>query len=175
LPTLEQDVEVVVEQRCFGQPYLPEADAIREAAFAAFDRVMRGAALREADWEEDFDAAPGAEIGATLPRDVEPPNCGAGSPSALTEAQRHVLEHARQMLVQYRRQHDARLRANHAEETWAAARYSSTATPEEVKAANRTRLAAQKDHDRAWIDYLATAEHLCRTVERLVELEAPTD
>jgi hypothetical protein len=175
LPTLEQNVEMVVEQESFCQPYLPEADAIREAALATFDLMMTGTALRDAEWGEEIEAEHRAEVGVTLAGEIEASSRSTAPPSALAEAERSVLEDARQMLARYRQQQDARTCANGAEEAWAAARYSSTATPEEVKALNRTRLAAQKEHDRAWHEYLAIAQRLCRTIERLVELEAPGD
>jgi hypothetical protein len=175
LPTLEQNVEMVVEEESFCQPYLPEADSIREAALATFDLMMTGTALRDAEWGEEIEAEHQVGVGATLAGEMEAASRSAATPSALTEAQWNVLEEARQMLARYRQQQDTRTRANGAEEAWAVARYSSTATHEEVKAMNRTRLAAQKEHDRAWHEYLATAQRLCRTVERLVELEAPGD
>jgi hypothetical protein len=75
------------------------------------------------------------------------------------------------MLDAHRQQQEARMTATHAEQAWASARYSSSATNDEVKKAKRSKLAAQRAFGRAWDDYLVTAQILCYFVERLVELE----
>src|SRR5437867_2902309 len=71
LPTLEQNVEIAVEETSFHQPYLPESDAIREAALAAFDLVMAGTTLRQEEWGEKIRSEPWAEAGATLDEESE--------------------------------------------------------------------------------------------------------
>lgn len=84
-----------------------------------------------------------------------------------------VLAHARLLVVSDQQQQEARTAACHAEEAWVRVRYSTGATSEEVKAANRARLAARRVFTQAWEEYVAASQALCRSATGLVEHDGP--
>jgi hypothetical protein len=103
-------------------------------------------------------------------------DCAPDSTAPLAElerAQHDVLAHARLLVVRDQQQQEARAAACRAEEAWVRTRYSATATPEQVKAANRARLAARRAFAKAWEAYVAASQVLCRSATSMIEQEGP--
>jgi len=94
-------------------------------------------------------------------------------PHHLDRTRGDVLAHARLLVVSDQQQQQARAAACRAEEAWVRVRYSTGATSEEVKAANRARLAARRVFAQAWEEYVATSQALCRSATSLVEHDGP--
>jgi hypothetical protein len=94
-------------------------------------------------------------------------------PHDLDRAPGDVLAYARLLVDIDQQQQQARAAACRAEEAWVRIRYSTGATSEEVKAANRARLAARRVFAQAWEEYVAASQALCRSATGLVEHNGP--
>jgi hypothetical protein len=148
---------------------MPEAAAIRSAAYAACGLAEMRGETENLDAGDGWSAADGDErlpgesaaLAAQLATEV------AGS---LAQAQHAVLAAARQTLCAYQRQQEARAVANSAENEWMIACFSSGR--EQTRAAGRTRRAALRSHEEAWHAYQAQAQQLCKAAAWLVQLEA---
>jgi hypothetical protein len=97
----------------------------------------------------------------------------AALPAELERTQRDVLESVRLLVVSDQQQQQARAAACRAEEAWVRTRYSATATKEEVKAANRARLAAHRAFAKAWEEYVSVSQVLCHSAKSMLEQEGP--
>jgi hypothetical protein len=94
-------------------------------------------------------------------------------PAELEETASNVLAHVRLLVASDQQQQEARAAACRAEEAWVQIRYSTTAASEQVKMANRARLAARRAFAQAWEEYIAASQALCRSAAGLVEQEGP--
>jgi hypothetical protein len=148
---------------------MPEADAIRNAAYAAcgianegVEEVPDGAGAWGPAVTNTALRAESSAVAAMLSAEVA---------ESLEQARGAVLEAARQTLAAYRRQQEARTLANSAENEWMVACFSSGTTREQTRAANRTRRMALRSHEEAWHAYQALAQQLCEAVEWMVALE----
>jgi hypothetical protein len=143
-----------------GVPTVPTETEVIDRAADAETTARDGAAdsaAAVADWQA---------TGTGLAGDRRP------SGVALEPTRRDVLADARLLWISDQQQQEARTAACRAEEAWVRSRYCPHATKEELKAANRARLAARRVFAQAREEYLATSQVLCRTVERMVEQEA---
>lgn len=127
--------------------FLPEANAIREAALFAFGYIDTIAGERGAPKREE------------APAQLAPAGCAVADESA----QEELLSAVRQMVVAYREQTAALVEANRAEEAWLLVRFSSQFGPKERGAASRTRREKWQAYEEARRHYLATAERVVRS------------
>jgi hypothetical protein len=130
---------------------MPETDAIRSAALAACGIVVE---------------AENPTASAVVPVELSP---------SLASAREEVLAAARRMRTAYHRQHELRVAATYAENDWTVTCFSTTASKDEVRRANRVRREAQRVYEEAWHAYQAAAQHLCRVTEWLAQLEAQVE
>lgn len=138
---------------------LPESAAIRTAALAACGFVDPAGATPD-----------------LLPTDMAAPDGLAVEVGISLEAARYdVLEAARRLALSQRRQYEARMGANDADNDWTVACFSSGATRDEMRRTNRARREARRAHEEAWHDYQAAAQQLCRAAEWMLQLEALDD
>lgn len=151
---------------------VPEAEAIRSAAYAACgiadDRIDAREAEETVSWGGGGSAARQPErraAAAILPAEVT---------SSLEQARLAVLEAARQTHAAYRKQQEARAAANSAENDWIVACFSRS-TRGQARAANTARRTAFRAHEEAWHAYQAVAQRLCEATARMVELETRHD
>ncbi len=115
LPADDRTASTLSRSADMAMRTMPEADAIRDAALAAYGM------------EDD---AASAAVAAALANEVS---------ASLDAARCDVLEASRRLLHAHRQQHATRLAANEAETEWTVACFSSGSSREEVRRTNRIR------------------------------------